>query len=290
MTVEQDKAAEETRKRTIALLPNMVTTAAMFSGFYSIVFSVNGQFEHACWALFLAGILDLLDGRIARLMKATSAFGEQYDSMSDLISFGFAPAWLGYYWAGKPLGDIAWAVAFIYLACAAIRLARFNTMVGAVDSKKYFQGIPSPPAASLLMTPVLVYTKYVENAPLESTILQWLYLALMIGVGLLMVSNIRFRTFKDIPLMKYGPFLPLVGLAFILSLVMVRPQITLLCISLTYLTWGLIEGGVIIRGREKEMRIKRREARRERRIKRKLEKKATKNDTKTKKLNTSKGK
>lgn len=271
-------AQEAERRRGMVFLPNALTTGAMFFGFYAIMQAMNQKFEHAVWAIVAAGILDMLDGRVARLVKGTSAFGEQYDSLSDLISFGFAPAMIGYYWALKPLGKVGWAVAFLFLACAAIRLAKFNTLTGEEESRKYFRGIPSPAAAGLVIIMVMMHLEYAETGglPLESDLLRGVMLIWMVMLSLLMVSNIRFRTFKDIKITKYGPIFPLVGLAAMIAVFMARPQETLFCVGLVYLSWGLIEGGIIIRRREGVLRMEQRKMKREMRVQRKLAKRQAK--------------
>lgn len=271
----RDDAWEEQRRRGVIFLPNALTTGSMFCGFYAIMAAMNHKFEHAVWAVVAAGVLDLMDGRVARLVKGTSAFGEQYDSLADLISFGFAPAIIAYYWSLEPLGKFGWAAAFMYLACTAIRLAKFNTLTGEADSRRYFRGIPSPPAAGLIITLVMMHIEYSDSGglPLVSHVLRGGMLIWMILVSLLMVSNIRFRTFKEIKLTRYGPILPLVGLAAVIAMFMARPEATLFTAAYAYLMVGLIEGGIIIRRRERELRQERRRLRRERRLQRKLAKK-----------------
>ena len=272
-----EAAAEERHRRSMVLLPNALTTAAMFCGFFSIMQAFNGKFVVAAWAIVVAGVFDLLDGRVARLVKGTSAFGEQYDSLSDLIAFGFAPACISYFWALKPFGRIGWAVTFLYLACAAIRLAKFNTLTGDAESKRYFRGIPSPAAAGLIIIQILMHSEYYpelyksggglpDGVLLRGGMLIWTVL-----LSLLMVSNLRFRTFKDIHFTKYGPMIPLVGVALILAVFMVRPEITLYVVGLTYLSTGLIEGTILMR-REKELREEQRRQRREMRTQIKLAK------------------
>lgn len=266
---------EERRRRGMVFLPNAITTGAMFFGFYSIMQAMALKFDHAVWAIFAAGIFDLLDGRVARITKSTSAFGSEYDSFSDLISFGFAPAILMYFWALQPFGKLGWAVAFLYLACTAIRLAKFNTLAEEEESRRYFRGLCSPAAAGTIIALVMIHTKYwnTEGLALDNTLLQGFMLIGMIAISLLMVSNIRFRTFKDLNLSKYGPMYPLVGLAALFALFMARPQEFLFFVAVSYLGLGLIEGGIIIRRRERELRDEIKQAKRQRRIQRKLEKK-----------------
>lgn len=266
---------EERRRRGMIFLPNAITTGAMFCGFYSIMQAMALNFDHAVWAIFAAGIFDLLDGRVARITKSTSAFGSEYDSFSDLISFGFAPAILMYFWALQPFGKLGWAVAFLYLACTAIRLAKFNTLAEEEESRRYFRGLCSPAAAGTIIALVMIQTKYWNTGglALDNKLLQGFMLIGMILISLLMVSNIRFRTFKDLNLSKYGPMYPLVGLAALFALFMARPQEFLFFVAVSYLGLGLIEGGIIIRRRERELRDEIKQAKRQRRIQRKLEKK-----------------
>ncbi|HUT52786.1 MAG TPA: CDP-diacylglycerol--serine O-phosphatidyltransferase [bacterium] len=277
-------ALEEKRRRGIKFLPNAITTSAMFFGFFSIMMAVNGRFREAAWALVAAGICDLLDGRVARLTHSTSAFGMEYDSLSDLIAFGFAPAMLSYFWALDAFGRLGWAVAFMYLACAAIRLAKFNTLTGEEESRRHFRGIPSPGAAVLIIIMVLMHIEYhpelygKEGAglPPDAYVVRGGMLIWVVMLSLLMVSNIRFRTFKDVNFKKYGPVFPLVGLAAVIAIFMARPEITLFGAGMIYLAIGLIEGGVIIRRREGELRMGQRRLRRDMRVRRKLEKQKAK--------------
>lgn len=196
--MESDKP---TRRRGVYLLPNLLTSAALFAGFYSIIAGINGMFEPAAIAIIVAGLLDGLDGRVARLTNTQSDFGEQYDSLSDLISFGLAPALLAFNWSLSSLGEIStvagklgWLAAFLYVACAALRLARFNTQVGIAD-KRYFQGLASPAAAG-----TLVFTIWflVDNGVAGETV-RWLIFFEIVVLGLLMFSRIRYYSFKAGP-------------------------------------------------------------------------------------------
>jgi len=257
---------EETGRRSRIFIPNAVTTASMFFGFYSIQQSMEGNFIHATWVLFIAAILDLLDGRIARKVRGTSEFGAEYDSLADLVSFGVAPAILAIRFAlNHQFGEFGWAAAFVYLAGAAIRLARFNTLIGEEQSKAYFKGMPSPVAAGMSVIPVMVYNKYVAIGPCD---IHWYAVAYLVSVvvgGVLMVSPIRFRTFKDLQFTKYGLALPLFGFVLILAALLLRPQATFFGGLCAYLTWAVLETLLILRPREKEMRAKRKELRRKRR-------------------------
>lgn len=189
------------RRRGVYLLPNLLTSAALFAGFFSIISGINGKFEHAAIAIIVAGLLDGLDGRVARLTNTQSDFGEQYDSLADLISFGLAPALLAFNWSLSSLselstmaGKLGWLAAFLYVACAALRLARFNTQVGIAD-KRYFQGLASPAAAG-----TLVFTIWflIDNS-VEGDTVRWLIFFETIVLGLLMFSRVRYYSFKAGP-------------------------------------------------------------------------------------------
>jgi CDP-diacylglycerol---serine O-phosphatidyltransferase len=223
--------------RKIYIVPNIVTTANMFSGFYSIIASIQGDFEKASWAILAAIIFDMLDGRIARLAKATSAFGVQYDSLSDLISFGAAPAILLYQWALAPFDRPGWLLAFFYMACGALRLARFNVMTGVVP-KGYFQGLPSPAAAGTVAT-FIIFNKTVGWPQDPSN----LVLGLSFGIGSLMISTIRFPSFKEINWRARASFGYLMIGVLALILIAIKPEVTLFLILVTYifasLAWNL---------------------------------------------------
>lgn len=266
---------EEKTLRPAVFIPNAITTASMLFGFYSIQQSFHGNFVHATWALLIAAILDSLDGRIARLVKGTSEFGEQYDSLADLISFGLAPAIVAICWGlQKYFGELGWALGFVYLAGAAIRLARFNVLIGDEESKSYFKGMPSPCAAGIPVVSVMVYNKYVSPGILEYRTLAIIYAVAVALAGVLMVSPIRFRTFKDIQFAKYGIHWPLLGVVAILVCLLLWPQTTLFGGLCAYLSWAFLEELFILRPKEKELRVKRREARRKRREARKARKRA----------------
>jgi len=193
--MESDKSI---RRRGVYLLPNLLTSAALFAGFYSIISGINGKFEAAAIAIIVAGLLDGLDGRVARLTNTQSDFGEQYDSLSDLISFGLAPALLAFNWSLASLSEISilagklgWLASFLFVACAALRLARFNTQVGIAD-KRYFQGLASPAAAGTL---VFTIWFFVDNGVAGDTV-RWLIFLEIIVLGILMFSRVRYFSFK----------------------------------------------------------------------------------------------
>lgn len=201
------------RRRGIYLLPNLLTTAALFAGFYAIVMAMGGHYEQSAVAIFIAMIMDGLDGRVARLTRTQSAFGAEYDSLSDMVSFGVAPALVMYVWALKGMGKLGWLAAFVYCVGAALRLARFNTQLEVMD-KRYFQGLPSPAAAALMAGLIWVMNDY----HIKGGDVRWLAWAVTITAGLTMVSNIRYYSFKDLNLRRNVPFvfLLLIVLAFIL--------------------------------------------------------------------------
>jgi len=207
------------RSRGVYLLPNAFTTANLFAGFYAIVQAMNGRFEVAAVAIFVAMVLDSLDGRVARLTGTQSVFGEQYDSMSDMVSFGAAPALVIYEWSLRGMGKLGWLAAFVYVAGAALRLARFNANIGVVD-KRYFQGLPSPAAAALVAGLVWIATDLRETRWIDATgaDLRWLAWAITVYAGVTMISNAPFYSFKDLNLKKSVPYMvvPLIVLAFVL--------------------------------------------------------------------------
>jgi CDP-diacylglycerol--serine O-phosphatidyltransferase len=186
------------RKRGIYLLPNLFTTGALFAGFYAIVQAMNGHYEHSAVAIFIAMVLDGLDGR---LTHTQSEFGAEYDSLSDMVSFGVAPSLVIYEWALKGLGKWGWFAAFIYCAATALRLARFNTNIDVVD-KRYFQGLPSPAAAALVAGFVWVMHDY----GIDGESIHWYAAVLAVFAGLSMVSNLPFYSFKDFNMRKSVPF------------------------------------------------------------------------------------
>ncbi|MDQ9170202.1 CDP-diacylglycerol--serine O-phosphatidyltransferase [Oxalobacteraceae bacterium R-40] len=190
------------RRRGIYLLPNAFTTANLFCGFYAIVMAMNLKFDHASIAIFIAMMLDSVDGRVARLTNTQSEFGEQYDSLSDMLSFGAAPALVIYEWSLRGLGKLGWLAAFVYCAGAALRLARFNTNIGVVD-KRYFQGLPSPAAAAL----VAGFVWLMEDLGIAGVSLGVVSWIITLYAGLTMVSNVPFYSFKDINLRKSVPFI-----------------------------------------------------------------------------------
>ena len=199
---EAVQARPTLRRRGIYLLPNAFTTAALFCGFYAIVMGMNRNFEYASIAIFAAMILDSIDGRVARLTNTQSEFGAQYDSLSDMVSFGAAPALVVYEWSLRGMGKLGWLAAFVYCAGGALRLARFNTNIAVVD-KRYFQGLPSPAAAAMVAGFIWLMT----DLGLSGENLKWFAWTITLYGGLTMVSNVPFYSFKDINLRKSVPFI-----------------------------------------------------------------------------------
>jgi CDP-diacylglycerol---serine O-phosphatidyltransferase len=217
-------------RKGIYILPNLFTVAALFCGFYGIVMSINGRFSDACIAIFWAMVLDSLDGRVARMTGTQSEFGAQMDSLSDMISFGLAPGLIAYQWVLKDMGKIGWGVAFIYTVCAALRLARFNTNIGVVD-KRYFQGLPSPAAAALVMG----FIWLMDDLGITSYQARWGALAIAFYAGLTMVTLVPFYSFKDLSLKKSVPFIVIVGIALVIALIAsTHPPTILFGIFLAY--------------------------------------------------------
>ncbi|MCC6206902.1 MAG: CDP-diacylglycerol--serine O-phosphatidyltransferase [Gammaproteobacteria bacterium] len=229
----QDETKEPRRHRGIYLLPNLFTTAALFAGFYAIVAASRGDFDTAAVAIFVAMILDGMDGRIARLTNTQSDFGAQYDSLSDMIAFGLAPALVMYEWSLASLGKLGWTAAFVYTAAAALRLARFNIQVGIVD-KRFFIGLPSPSAAALIAGLVWVGADY--GLPGEDIAL--LTFPLTVLAGVLMVSNIRFKSFKDLDLRGRIPFVAMLIIVLVFVFISIDPPVVLFSIALVYALSG----------------------------------------------------
>lgn len=225
----------ELRRRGIYILPNLFTTAALFSGFFAIVQAMNGKFEIAAVAIFIAMVFDGLDGRVARLTHTQSAFGAEYDSLSDMVSFGAAPALVIYVWALKDMGKLGWIAAFIYCAGAALRLARFNTNIEVVD-KRYFQGLPSPAAAALVAGLVWVL---IDNEWAGSEA-RWYAFVLTIFAGVTMVTNLRFWSGKSLNLRKSVPFMVVVAFALGFALVSSYPPGVLFALFLVYALSGYV--------------------------------------------------
>lgn len=224
------------RRRGIYLLPNMLTLGALFSGFYAIIAGMSGDFNEAGWAILIAGVLDGLDGRIARLTNTQSAFGAQFDSLSDMVSFGVAPALIMFSWAFAPLGRLGWAASFIYMSCAALRLARFNVQLGTVD-KRFFVGLQSPLAAGVVtFLPWVGYKYGLEVTP----IVAYFCAILTVFIGFLMISNYNYFSFKELQFKGTVPYMVFVLVVILLVVVAQNPHEVLLSMSLVYAMSGPI--------------------------------------------------
>jgi CDP-diacylglycerol--serine O-phosphatidyltransferase len=224
---------DKRKHRGIYLLPNLFTTASLFSGFYAITAAMHDRFEVAAIAMFAAMILDGLDGRVARMTQTQTAFGAEYDSLSDMVSFGIAPALVMYEWSLYNLGKLGWLAAFVFAAAAALRLARFNTQVSSED-KRFFQGLASPAAAALLAG--LVWLGVDNEISGEALRIPCFVLTFLAGV--LMVSNIRYRSFKDLDLKGRVPFVTLVILMLVFAVIALDPPKVLFLLALGYAISG----------------------------------------------------
>jgi CDP-diacylglycerol--serine O-phosphatidyltransferase len=225
------------RRKGIYILPNLFTVAALFGGFYAIVMAMNDRFDSAAIGVFCAMVLDSLDGRVARMTRTQSAFGEQMDSLSDMVSFGAAPALIVYEWALRGLGKAGWIAAFVYCACAALRLARFNTNIGIVD-KRFFQGLPSPAAAALVTGFIWVLDDYGFKEAARVDWLAWTAFGVTLYAGLTMVTNVPFYSFKDISFKRSVPFIVIVAIALGIAVVNIAPPLVLFAAFCVYGTSG----------------------------------------------------
>ncbi|MGH8746489.1 MAG: CDP-diacylglycerol--serine O-phosphatidyltransferase [Burkholderiales bacterium] len=231
------------RRRGIYLLPNLFTTAALFAGFYAIVQAMNLRFEIAAVAIYIAMVLDGLDGRVARLTRTQSEFGAEYDSLSDMVSFGAAPALVIYEWSLKGLGKLGWVAAFVYCAGAALRLARFNTNIDVVD-KRWFQGLPSPMAAALVAGLVWIMNDLGFGG---ETWLAWLSWCVTMFAGITMVTNVPFYSFKDINLKKSVPFWAVLVIVAGLTVIATKPAVVLFLLVVAYSVSGYVQW--VLKGR-----------------------------------------
>ena len=231
------EASVRKRRKGIYMLPNMITLAALFGGFYAVVMAMNGLFEQSAIGIFCAMVLDSLDGRVARMTNTQSAFGEQMDSLSDMVSFGAAPALIAYEWGLRDLGRWGWVAAFVYCACAALRLARFNVNTSVVD-KRFFQGLPSPAAAAVVAGFIWLVTDFGvargQSAWLSWNQMTWLMFALTLYAGLTMVTNVPFYSFKDVHMKKSVPFAAIVLVALVLAMISISPSVVLFCMFVVY--------------------------------------------------------
>jgi len=227
------RRTREGMKRGVYILPNLFTSGSLFCGFYAIIAAFNENYLYAAVAIAIAVIFDGIDGKVARLTKTTSRFGVEYDSLSDLVAFGVAPAILVFAWALRPYGKFGWLAAFLYVACGALRLARFNVQLETVESR-YFRGLPIPGAAGLIVATIfLCYRFDVRGEVTNLFILLMIYL-----LAFLMVSNIRYPSFKNLELLKRKPFSTLVAIVLIIVVVVAEPAIVLFIFAAVYLLLG----------------------------------------------------
>jgi CDP-diacylglycerol--serine O-phosphatidyltransferase len=227
------------RRKGIYVLPNLFTLAALFGGFYAIVMAMNGRYDLSAVGIFCAMVLDSLDGRVARMTNTQSAFGEQMDSLSDMVSFGAAPALISYEWALRGLGRWGWFAAFVYCACAALRLARFNVNTTVVD-KRYFQGLPSPAAAALVAGFLWMCTELGINGPDVA----WPVFAIALFAGLTMVTNVPFYSFKDVSMKRSVPFVVIVMMALIIAVINIDPPKVMFGLFVLYGLSGYVVYGL----------------------------------------------
>ncbi len=221
------------RKKSIYLLPNLFTTAALFAGFYAIVQSMGGHYDHAAAAIFIAMVLDGIDGRVARFTHTQSSFGAEFDSLSDMVSFGVAPALVVYVWALQDMGKLGWIGAFIFCVGAALRLARFNTKLDVAD-KRFFQGLPSPSAAAVVAGFVWVLDDY----GIVGKDVMWLAWCVTVFAGISMVSNFRYYSFKEINTRKSVPFVALLLIILGFALLTYKPPLVLFLVFVAYALSG----------------------------------------------------
>ena len=229
------RALDPVRKRGIYILPNLFTTLNLFAGFYAIVQAMNHEFEKAAIAIFIAMVLDSIDGRVARLTRTQSAFGAEYDSLTDMVSFGAAPALVMYEWALRDAGRYGWIAAFVYCVGAALRLARFNTQLSVAD-KRWFTGLPSPAAAALLAGMIWVFNEY----QFDGRDMKWWAAAITVYAGITMVSNAKFYSGKDINLRRAVPFSVAVVFALALLLISLQPATVIWGVMLAYGVSGYV--------------------------------------------------
>jgi CDP-diacylglycerol--serine O-phosphatidyltransferase len=248
---------DNAKRKGIYLLPNLFTTGALFAGYYSIIAAIQGKFEMACLSIFIAALLDALDGRVARLTNTQSEFGEQYDSLSDLVSFGVAPSLLMFNWSlyhltavSPVMGKIGWLAAFIYAVCGALRLARFNTQIGVID-KAYFQGLPSPAAAAVISSFVWVSV----DLEISGETLKYITLPLTIITGLLMVSRIRYYSFKTIPFKEGVSFIWILLLVLVFVLLTIKTAWVLFVVFGCYALSGIILTTVSIKQKRAQKKL-----------------------------------
>lgn len=234
-------------RKGIYILPNTLTLCGMFMGFYSILASLKGLYVDASWAIIIAMVFDGLDGWVARLTHSTTRFGIELDSLSDLVAFGVAPAVMLYKWSLVSYGRIGWSAAFLFMACGALRLARYNVQMGSAESKS-FTGMPIPGAATIVATMVIFYYEIWETVPAKN-----IYILLLTFIlAVLMVSTLRFHGAKEIDFSKRKPFWILVAIAVAFAIIVMHPPIALFVFAMIYLSGGIIENIFLFYRRKKQ--------------------------------------
>ncbi len=223
-------------RRGIYLLPNLFTSASLFSGFYSMVASIQGNYDSAAWAILISGVFDGLDGRVARMTGTTSKFGVEYDSLADMVAFGVAPGILAFLWGLQGFGRLGWLAGFLFVATTALRLARFNTLSESrvAESKRYFMGLPCPSAAIMLATTVLLF----HHFGIMGQVRHYGVLFMVYALSFLMVSNVRYHSFKEVRWVQQHPFSSMVGLILAMVVVAIEPSVTLFMLFIVYVLSG----------------------------------------------------
>jgi CDP-diacylglycerol--serine O-phosphatidyltransferase len=250
MSAEETKIQDKQPKKGVYLLPNTLTLCGMFCGFFAIMSALNGHFVNAAWAIVLANIFDGLDGWIARLTNTTTRFGIELDSLSDLVAFGVAPSVMIYSWSLAPFGRLGWAAAFLFVACGALRLARFNVQTGAPGSKA-FKGMPIPAAATILSSLVIFYYEWWQGIPERNVF----FPAITIVLSLLMVSTLRYHGLKEIDFREKKPFWVLIAFVLVLFFLLIQPSTSIFVFAMAYLLWGIIENMVLLMNRRKRKQM-----------------------------------
>jgi CDP-diacylglycerol--serine O-phosphatidyltransferase len=235
-------------KKGIYILPNTLTLCGLFCGFYAILAALKGDYLYAAWAILAANVFDGLDGWVARLTSSTTRFGIELDSLSDLVAFGVAPSVMLYKWALAPFGRLGWAAAFMFVACGALRLARYNIQMGSTESKS-FTGMPIPAAATIVATLLIFYFEKWDTLPDKN----YFILIFTVFLSVLMVSTLRFHGLKELDLSKRKPFWILVAIVMVLVVIIIHPQIALFLFAMIYLIGGLIENIFLYYKKRKQM-------------------------------------
>jgi len=243
--IKKIKDPDRKPKKGVYILPNALTLCGMFFGFYGIVTAINGNFIHSAWAIIIANIFDGLDGWVARLTRTTTRFGIELDSLSDLVTFGVAPAILIYKWALFDFGRVGFAIAFLFAACGALRLARFNILVEVIKS---FKGLPIPGAATMLASTVIFCQEILNYTPEKNLFFPVLTLVL----SFLMVSNLKFHGLKEVDFKEKKPFWILLFFVFLILFIVIHPPFAIFILASTYVFWGIIENIIILIKKRKQ--------------------------------------